>query len=77
MDSEKMDLIVQWLASECQEAGEDLDALESQVTERLQELGQRTMQKVLDEKKGAMAGPRCPVSADGEPGLSAIDRKSC
>ncbi|HUT60782.1 MAG TPA: hypothetical protein VNA25_23295 [Phycisphaerae bacterium] len=38
MKREKVDLIVEWLAGECRDAGEDLDSLEGAVAERLREL---------------------------------------
>jgi len=66
MKCEKMDLIVEWLAGECKDAGEDLESLEGAVVERLRELGQRTLQKLVEEKKGAIR--EAPRRADAGSG---------
>lgn len=58
MKREVMDQIVTLLAKECREAGSDLDELEGKVLECTRQLGQRTLQAVLEEKKGAMRDPR-------------------
>lgn len=77
MKREKMDLIVEWLASECKDAGEDLDSLEGAVVDRLRQLGQRTLQRLVEEKKGAMREPDGPANVGSEPDLSAIGQKPC
>jgi len=77
MKREKMDLIVEWLASECKDAGEDLDSLEGAVVERLRQLGQRTLQRLVEEKKGAMREPDGPADVGSGPASSAIAARRC
>ena len=48
----EMDMVVEWLAGECQDADEDLDSLEAAVVERLRRLGRQTLQKLAEQKKG-------------------------
>ena len=67
MKRESMDAMVEWLAGECRDAGDDLDSLEGAVVERLRQLGQRTLEKLAEEKKGATKGPRGRAHAGGGP----------
>ena len=77
MKDEAMDAMVEWLASECRDAGEDLDSLEGAVVERIRELGRRTLQKLAEEKKGVMKEPGARARAVSGLDLWGIDPKRC
>jgi len=77
MERDKMDVVVQWLVEECKDAGEDLDSLETAVVERLRELGQRGLEKLLEQKKGATKEPGDPARAVSGLDLWAIDPRRC
>lgn len=77
MKREAMDAAVQWLVEECRDAGEDLDSLETAVVERLRQLGQRGLQKLLEQKKGAMKEPGGPAHAVSGLDLWGIDPRRC
>lgn len=71
MKQEVMDQIVALLSEECLEAAGNLDELEGKVLECTRQLGQRTLQSVLERKKGAIREPRRAANAGNEPVLLA------
>jgi hypothetical protein len=77
MKRDMMDVVVQWLVEECQDAGEDLDSLETAVVERLRELGQRGLQQLLEQKKGATKEPGGRVRAVNGLDLWGIGPRRC
>ena len=77
MKRKSMDAMVEWLAGECRDSGDDLDSLEGAVVERLRELGQRTLEKLAEEKKGATKGLGVRADAGGGRGSSATAARRC
>jgi len=77
MKAELMDKMVEWLAGECRGAGDDLDSLECAVVDRLRGLGQRALQRLAEEKKGATRDPREPANVGDGLDSSDTGRRRC